>query len=71
MPLVSHPTDRERCLAELKAHPGEWINLYDRLHVMVHSRIPELRAEGHVIPQKYFPRKANGKRDSRYRLEVG
>lgn len=63
MDLVYHPTDCERLLAALRLHSGEFVPDLYRLGLMVHSRISDLRAEGHTIECRRF-----GRKDYRYRL---
>lgn len=65
--LISHPSDTERLLFALRAHTGEYVgDLYKRCSCMVHSRIADLRRDGHVIECKKF-----GHGDYRYRLIEG
>lgn len=64
MELTHTPTDTERVLHALQAHPGEWVeNLYERTRCMVHSRVADLRTAGHLIECKRF-----GRKDWRYRI---
>lgn len=64
MQLTTTLTDAERVLRELQRTPGEWVpDLYARTHAMVHSRVADLRAEGHVIEVRRF-----GAKDYRYRI---
>lgn len=59
-------TDCERVLAVLQAAEGEWVaDMYGKTRCMVHSRVADLRKDGHVIEQRRF-----GKKDYRYRLVV-
>ena len=57
-------TDTERVLKCLTDAQGAYVaDLYGRTRCMVHSRISDLRKQGHVIEMKRF-----GHRDYRYRL---
>jgi len=58
-------TDNDFVLSLLvAAPPGEWVgHLYEKTKTMVHSRISDLRRDGHVIESKCF-----GVGDWRYRL---
>ena len=60
-------TDNERVLQALRQSRGEWVgDLYQRTRCMVHSRVADLRREGHTIECKKF-----GRGDYRYRLAGG
>lgn len=64
MDLTHTPTHNERVLRALQSAPGEYVgDLYRRCGCMVHSRIADLRREGHAIEAKCF-----GRGDWRYRL---
>ena len=59
-------SDTERVLSALSAQPGQWIaGLYGKTHVLVHSRVAELRRRGYLIQCQRF-----GPGDYRYRLLV-
>ncbi|HEY3281435.1 MAG TPA: hypothetical protein VGN26_04110 [Armatimonadota bacterium] len=46
-------THCHRLLAVLKASPGDWCaNLYQRLGVMVHSRVADLRSHGYRVESR-------------------
>lgn len=56
-------SDCEALLVVLQAAHGEWVPDLYRMHVMVHSRVADLRKRGYVIECKKF-----GVKDYRYRL---
>ena len=57
-------TDKQFVLIILRSRSGEWVeNLYGITHVMVHSRVADLRRDGHQIEMRRF-----GPGDYRYRL---
>lgn len=59
---------REAILLMLRSCADEWLDHpYDRLRVMWHSRIPELRAQGHRILCRVVI-DSEGRRDYQYRL---
>ena len=62
-------TDAALVLSILRAWDGCWVpNLYKVTGVMVHSRIADLRRQGHVIESKCFSKASGVKGDYRYRL---
>lgn len=66
MTLAHTASDNELVLDELKRARGGWVDdLYARTQTIVHSRISDLRKQGHKIECKRF-----GPRDWRYRLVV-
>lgn len=57
-------TDTEMVLTVLRAAHGAWVpDLYGKTRAMVHSRVANLRQQGHIIECRRF-----GSKDYRYRL---
>lgn len=56
-------TDCGRLLAALQSKPGRFVPDLYRMNMMVHSRVADLRKQGHEIECKRF-----GHKDYRYRL---
>lgn len=66
-------TQAEAILAELQSHPGEWVSMHRLYQVSgahaVHSRIADLRADGHPIDNRILPpARRGGPKRSEYRL---
>lgn len=65
--MTQRVTDCELLLTVLRAAHGRWVpDLYGSTRVMVHSRIADLRKQGHMIDCQRF-----GRKDYRYRLVEG
>lgn len=70
MPAASgrkQPTHTEKVLARLKKGPATHLELYG-LGVVAHSRIADLRRDGHVIPHPTVRVNPDGSRDYIYQL---
>lgn len=65
-PQGASVSDCDLVLTVLQAAHGDWVPDLYRLHVMVHSRVAELRRRGYLIECRRF-----GVKDYRYRLVAG